>query len=62
MSPLPHELMDLLEIFTSGWYHKDMKTLKILASNSKQFKVNGIFKKRQIDNDRGGCQILHFLR
>ena len=55
MSPLPHELMDFLEIFTSGWYHKDMKTLKILASNSKQFKVYGIFKKWQIDNDRGGC-------
>ena len=29
-------LMDFLEIFTSGRYHRDMKILKILASNSKQ--------------------------
>ena len=29
-----------------------MKTLKILASNSKQFRFYGIFKKLQID-DRG---------
>ena len=26
--------MDFLEIFTSGKYHRDMKILKILASNS----------------------------
>ena len=30
--------MDFLEIFTSGRYHRDMKILKILASNSKQLK------------------------
>ena len=35
--------MDFLETFTSGRYHRDMKILKILASNSKQ-----------IDDDRGG--------
>ena len=34
---------DFLGIFTSGRYYKDMKILKILASNSKQ-----------IDDDRGG--------
>ena len=28
-----------VEIFTSGRYHKDMKALKILASNSKHFRV-----------------------
>ena len=47
-------LMDFLEIFTSGRYHRDMKILKILASNSKRFRVYGIFKKLQIDDDKGG--------
>ena len=51
MSPY---LMDFLEIFSSGRYHRDMKTLKILASNSKRFRVYGIFKKLQIDDDKGG--------
>ena len=47
--------MDFLEIFTSGsFYHRDMKILKILASNSKRFRVYGIFKKLQIDDDKGG--------
>ena len=46
--------MDFSEIFTSGRYHRDMKILKILASNSKQFRVYGIFKKLQIDDDKGG--------
>ena len=45
--------MDFLEIFTSGRYHRDMKILKILASNSKRFRVYGIFKKLQIDDDKG---------
>ena len=45
--------MDFLEIFTSGRYHRDMKILKILASNSKQFRVYRIFKKLQIDDDKG---------
>ena len=54
--------MDFLEIFTSGRYHRDMKILKILASNSKRFRVYGIFKKWQIDDDRGSGQILHFFR
>ena len=48
--------------FISGRYHRDMKILKILASNSKQFWVYGIFKKLQIDDDRWGTQILHFVR
>ena len=54
--------MGFLEIFTSGRYHRDMTLLKILASNSNWFRVYGIFKKWQIDDDRGGGQILHFLR
>ena len=55
-------LMDFLEIFTSGRYDRDMKILKILASNSKRFRVYGIFKKWQIDDDKWGCQIQQFLR
>ena len=35
-------LMDFLEIFTRGRYHRDMKFLKILAFNSKEFRVYGI--------------------
>ena len=30
-----------------------MKILKILASNSKRFRVYGIFKTLQIDDDKG---------
>ena len=47
-------LIDFLEIFTSGRCHRNMKILKILASNSKRFRVYGIFKKLQIDDDKGG--------
>ena len=47
--------MDFLEIFTSGRYHRDLKILKILASNSKQFRVYGMFKNWQIDDDSGGA-------
>ena len=46
--------MNFLEIFTSGRYHRDMKILKILPSNFKPFRVHGIFKKLQIDDDKGG--------
>ena len=45
--------MDFLEILTSGSYHRDIKMLKILASNSKWFRVYGIFKKLQINDDKG---------
>ena len=31
------------EIFTSVNYHRDMKALKILASNSKYFRIYDIF-------------------
>ena len=55
---MSHYLMGFLEIFTSGRYHRDMKILKKLASNSKRFRVYGIFKTLQI-NDR---QIQQFLR
>ena len=41
--------MDIFEIFTSGRYHRDMKILKILASNSKRFRFYGIFKKLMIE-------------
>ena len=40
--------MEVFEISTSSRYHRDMKALKILASNSKHFTIYGIFKKRQI--------------
>ena len=46
--------MDFLEIFNSGRYLRDMKILKVLASNSKRFRVYGISKKLQIDDDNGG--------
>ena len=46
--------MDFLEVFTSVRYPRDMKVLKILTSNSKRFRVFGIFKKLQIDDDKGG--------
>ena len=50
MSPLPH---GFLKVFTNGKYHRDMKILKILASNSKQFRVYGILKQLEIDDDKG---------
>ena len=46
--------MDVLEIFISARYHRDMKILKILTSNSKRFRVYGFFEKFQIDVDKGG--------
>ena len=52
--------MDFLEIFTSGRCHRDMKILKILASNSERFRVLRIFKKWHTDDDRGGSQTLYF--
>ena len=41
-------LMDSFDIFTSGRYHRNMKALKILASNSKHFRIYGILKKWQV--------------
>ena len=41
-------------MFTSVRYHRDMKILKILASNSKRLRVYGIFKKLQINDDKRG--------
>ena len=35
-------------------YHRDMKILKKGASNSKRFRVYGIFKTLQFDDDKGG--------
>ena len=42
-------LMYFFEIFTSGKYHRDMKALIILVSNSKHFRIYGISTKQQID-------------
>ena len=53
--------MDFSEPFTSGRYHRDMKILKILASNSRQFRVYRIFKKLQIDDDQGTPKCNIFL-
>ena len=36
--------MDFLKIFTISRYHRVIKVLKILTSNSKQFRVYGILK------------------
>ena len=47
--------MDFLKTFTSGRYQRDITILKILASDSKRFRVYGIFKNWQIGNDRGGA-------
>ena len=38
-------LIDFFEIFTSGRYHKDMKVLKIFASNFKHCRICGTFNK-----------------
>ena len=38
-------LMDFFENFTSARYHIDMNALYILASNSKYFRIYGIFLK-----------------
>ena len=55
--------MDFLEVLASGRYDRNMKILKILASISKRVRVYGIFKKLQIDDDKGGGhQIRQFFR
>ena len=41
-------IMGFFETVTSGRYYRDLITLKILASNSKHFKIYGTFNKRQI--------------
>ena len=40
--------MDRFEIFNIGRYHRDMRALKILASNSEHFRIYGTFNKWQI--------------
>ena len=49
-------LKDFLEIFISVRYPRGVKVLKILIFNSKRFRVYGIFKKIQIDDDKGSPQ------
>ena len=51
---LGNYVLDFLEISTSGRFHRDIKILKILASNAMQFRIYGIFRKLQIDDDEGG--------
>ena len=36
-------IIDFFEIFTSGRYQRDKKALKVLASNSKHFRIYSIF-------------------
>ena len=43
-----------MDFFEIGRYHRDMKTQKILASDSKRFGFYSILKKLQIDDDKGG--------
>ena len=53
--------MDFLELFTSSRYHREMQILKILACNSKRFRVYGIYKKWQIDDDGGGGVTKYYI-
>ena len=53
--------MDFLESFASGRYHRDMKTLKILAPNTKRFRVYGIMNKWKIDVIEGVAQYYIFV-
>ena len=41
-------LMDCSEYFASDRYYRDMKALKILASNFKHFRIYGVFSKSKI--------------
>ena len=58
MSLLPHWF---LETFIKGRYHRDIKIQKILASNFKRFRVYGIFKRWEVDDDRGAARYNVFL-
>ena len=49
--------MDFFEIFTSSKYHRDMKILKVLASDSKWFRFYGIYKKLKIGTGRAPVNI-----
>ena len=53
--------MGFLEIFTSGRYHRDMTILKILATNSKWFRVYGIFKNDKLMMIEGMVKYYIFL-
>ena len=37
-------LIDFFEVLNTGRYQRDMKALEILSSNSKHFRIYGIFK------------------
>ena len=51
--------MDFFEICTSDRYHRDMKILKMLASNSKRLRFYSIFKKWKIGNGNALANILN---
>ena len=51
--------MDVFEICTSDRYHRDMKILKMLASNSKRLRFYSIFKKWKIGNGNALANILN---
>ena len=46
MSPLSHHFF--CEVFIGGRYHRDIKAMKILASNSMNFRIGDILKNWQI--------------
>ena len=54
--------MDFLEIFASGRYHRDMKVLKILASNFKWFKFMAFLRNYKLMMISGDPQTKQFLR
>ena len=47
-------LIDFLEIFTRGRYHRDPKIVNMLAFNSKEFRVYGITNYKLIIIRGGG--------
>ena len=54
--------MDFLKTFTSGRYQRDIKILKILASNSSGSEFMAFLKNDKLMMIGGGGQIQHFFR
>ena len=53
--------MDFLETCTSGRYHRDMKILKILASNSKPFQDYFLTNEKLMMIEEGTAKYYIFL-
>ena len=51
-----------LIIFNGARYHRDMKILKILASNFKRFRFMVFLKNGKLMKGEEPSQILHFVR